>query len=126
MCFIFLASLEISKINIPILFRRQFVEDKGAYQCYREVIPDHSHILFFSNPDGTLDFDKYMGDYYSTEYELVPRIVEAIKSGSVKMDQYQWFIGLNIPLGEIDAVVKQNHLEIIQNCDNGTVMKRVQ
>jgi hypothetical protein len=124
--FIFLSSLEISKINIPILFQRRLsIEENGLYDCLGSALPEDATILFFSQPDGTLDFTRYSKEYTYAEYELVPRILVAYHGEPVRLDEYPWLIAFHLPADEIEAILRRYSFDIVIDCEQTAVLRRI-
>jgi hypothetical protein len=124
--FVFLSSLEVSRINIPALFQRRLkTDEKEYYACLRNALPEDATTLFLSQSDGTLDFTKYTQQYISAEYELVPRLLVASRGGPVNIEAYPWVIAFNLPAEDVDTILKLHSLEKVQNCDQAVILKRI-
>jgi hypothetical protein len=109
-----------------MLFQRRLkTEEKGYYACLSNTLPEDANILFFSQSDGSLDFTKYTEQYISAEYELVPRLLTASRNGPVNIEDYPWVIAFNLTAEELDSILKLNSLEIVQNCDQAVVLRRI-
>lgn len=124
--FIFLSSLEMSKIDIPILFQRQLnIGGDEFYSCIRSALPEDATILLFSQSDGTLDYARYSEQYIHMEYELVPRILVAIRDEQVRLDEYPWLIAFNLSAEGWEAILRQYSFDIVRDCDQTAVMRSI-
>ncbi len=123
--FIFFISLTRSQIYIPHPLTLQLPQGGVRNSCYARVIPDRARILFLTRPDGTTDLDQYTQAYYATEYDLAPSVVVAETTAPVNLDEYQWFIGYDMTAGWIQQLTSFYQLEVVQKCDQATVLRRI-
>ena len=123
---VFVSSLEVSKLNIPALFQRKLnLVENGVYTCLSHALPEDALAIFFSKPDGTLDYARYGEQFGFTQYELVPRLLVAVRVAPMNLEEYTWYVAFSLPAEEMNTFKQQLSVEVVQSCDEYVVLKRI-
>jgi hypothetical protein len=123
---VFLWSLDFTGLELPSFFKAWVnTQENRFYACLKSELPEHAEVLFFSQSDGTLDYSNYTQEYGSAQYELVPRVLVAYRREPVKMEDYTWLIAYNLPAEEFDTISKKHTFDIVVDCEQSAVLRRI-
>jgi hypothetical protein len=127
---IFFLALFFISIDDPLIYvggihrRIPDLRTPAQYGCIAGSMPDTARVLFLSNPDGALDWNTYNFLFTKSQYFLVPRVMTYTESGSTGiLREFKWFLAANMDAQALDAMVRQNKLQIVKSCDKITVLK---
>ncbi len=123
--FLFLISIDDPILHLGSLLKRIPKLDLPAQSvCIRQVLPEDARILFFSQTDGTVNWNATNFVITRNLYNLVPRVVEYQEHSPVDMQEYKWFLAYRLEADALNQVVREYHLQVLQTCDNITVLGR--
>jgi hypothetical protein len=107
-----------------VLRRLPNLDTPASVQCIAAVLPVGARALFFSNPDGTLNYNAYNFLYTRAQYQLAPRIVDYRESASGDLAAYTWFLAQGLTPEALAQFAAQNDLRLLQTCDQTAVLTR--
>lgn len=97
--------------------------------CLSKALPKDAVALFFTDVDGTLDFQKGndLHQYYRAQYQLAPRLIAAFPRASrVQIAEYDWLIGYSLTEDELAEVLAWKSVSMVRKCKRETVLRRLQ
>lgn len=122
---LFFVSIDDPMVHMGDILRRiPKLEKPAQYACIAELISENQAALFFSNPDGTLNWNTYNFQYSRAQYGLVPRVIKYIEAGAVDWDGFQWFLVQGMQPDSIAQTASQHGLSVVQTCNKMTVLAR--
>jgi hypothetical protein len=125
---IFVFSAGNLNINLKTaLAKKADYQAPDEYRCLQKNLPADQNALYFSKPDGTLDWDHLSSPYYRAQYYLAPRLVSAIaQDARAKVDfgAYHWFIAQGINQETLGALEQTQALKMVAVCGDRTILQR--
>ena len=123
---IFFLSIDTPVIDLKgMLTRHLTTAVPQQIVCFQKEIPVDQDVLFFSNVDGTTDWNNLVKTYYQIQYWMVPRIIHAYKDGKIDLKQYNWFIAYDLSPEDLNHFLQQNGLVFVRTCDSGAIVMRI-
>lgn len=125
LCFL---ALFLFSINDPIIYfgglirRIPDLHDPSQYACAAQIIPENTVALFFSNSDGTLDWNTYNYYFSKSLYYLEPRALAYQEYNNFDLNEYQWLLAVHMDAQSVDQMAAKYHLQVVQNCDGLVVL----
>jgi len=108
-----------------ILRRIPSLEMSAGVQCLTQSLPADARALFFSNSDGTLDWNAYNFMATRTQYELAPRVIAVVTSGRAVMDDYPYLLAYQLDAAALAQISSRYQRQVLQTCGNTTVLGRL-
>ncbi|MDD1749131.1 MAG: hypothetical protein LUO89_04575 [Methanothrix sp.] len=123
--FVFFISIEDPILHLGYLLKKiPTLEQPAESICIRQVLPEDARILFFSRTDGTVNWNATNFLISRSLYNLVPRMVEYREHSPVDMQEFKWFLAYDLEADAVDQIVREYHLQVLQTCNNMTVLGR--
>jgi hypothetical protein len=120
---LFLFSLGDPLIYLGGLLRRAPALAKAAdVQCLLQSVPAQASALFFSNPDGSLDWNAYNFIATRTQYELAPRPVAVVVDARADLAAYPYLLAYNLDPAALADLSAQANRRLLQTCGKTAVL----
>lgn len=97
----------------------------AAFTCLANHLPNGAPVLYFSESDGTLSWDKEVeGEYFQLQYVLAPRLLIVFRDRPANFDEYNWFIAHWMDEKVLNRLKTDHGLTIVQTCGREVILQR--
>lgn len=97
----------------------------AAFTCLANHLPNGVPVLYFSETDGTLSWDKEIeGEYFQMQYVLAPRLLIVFRDRPANFEEYDWFIAHWMDEKVLNRLISDQGLTIVQTCGREVILQR--